>query len=54
MFSLLHASFNVSLGLSQHVNVIGMTLPASSLSYYLIKMLLPARILPRWNLRVSM
>ena len=35
IFGLLHASFTVSLGLSQHVTGIGITLLASSLSYFI-------------------
>ena len=46
MLGLLHASFTVSLGLSQHVTGIGITLLASSLSYFIIKMLLPASTAP--------
>ena len=46
MLGLLHASFTVSLGLSQHVTGIGVTLLASSLSYFIIKMLLPASTAP--------
>ncbi len=57
MLGLLHASFTVSLGLSQHVTGIGITLLASSLSYFIIKMLLPAstappKIVPFQNLDV--
>lgn len=46
LFGLLHASFTVSLGLSQHVTGIGITLLASSLSYFIIKMLLPESTSP--------
>jgi ABC-type uncharacterized transport system permease subunit len=46
LFGLLHASFTVSLGLSQHVTGIGITLLASSVSYYIIKMLLPESTSP--------
>ncbi len=46
MLGLLHASFTVSLGLSQHVTGIGITLLASSLSYFIIKMLLPESTSP--------
>jgi ABC-type uncharacterized transport system permease subunit len=46
LFGLLHASFTVSLGLSQHVTGIGITLLASSMSYYIIKMLLPESTSP--------
>ena len=41
MFGFLHALFTVHLGLSQHVTGIGITLFASSLSYYIFRMLLP-------------
>ena len=41
MLGLLHAAFTVHLGLSQHVTGIGLTLFASSLSYYIFRMLLP-------------
>lgn len=43
---LVHAVFTVSLGLSQHVTGIGITLLASSTSYYVIKMLLPESTTP--------
>lgn len=46
MFGLLHALFTVHLGLSQHVTGIGVTLLASSLSYYIFKMLLPSTTTP--------
>lgn len=46
ILGLLHASFTVSLGLSQHVTGIGVTLLASSLSYFIIKMLLPESTSP--------
>ena len=46
IFGLLHASFTVYLGLSQHVTGIGVTLLASSLSYYSFKMLLPETTTP--------
>lgn len=57
LFGLLHAGFTVSLGLSQHVTGIGITLLASSLSYYIIKMLLPEstsppKIVPFQNLDI--
>lgn len=45
-FGLLHAGFTVYLGLSQHVTGIGITLLASSLSYFTIKMLLPETTTP--------
>lgn len=59
MLGLLHASFTVSLGLSQHVTGIGITLLASSLSYFIIKMLLPEstsppKIVPFQNIDVPM
>ncbi|MFV2092605.1 MAG: ABC transporter permease, partial [Hyphomicrobiales bacterium] len=41
MFGLLHAIFTVHLGLSQHVTGIGITLFASSLSYFIFRMMLP-------------
>lgn len=46
LFGLLHALFSVYLGLSQHVTGIGMTLLASSLSYYGFRMLLPQTTTP--------
>ena len=46
LFGLLHASFTVYLGLSQHVTGIGITLFASSLSYYVYRMLLPSATTP--------
>lgn len=46
VFGLLHAQFTVTLGLSQHVTGIGITLLASSLSYYVFKMLLPETTTP--------
>lgn len=59
MLGLLHAGFTVSLGLSQHVTGIGITLLASSLSYFIIKMLLPEstsppKIVPFQNIDVPM
>ena len=45
-FGLLHALFTVSLGLSQHVTGIGVPLLASSLAYYVVKMLLPESTTP--------
>ncbi|MFT4727483.1 MAG: ABC-type uncharacterized transport system permease subunit [Granulosicoccus sp.] len=58
LFGLLHASFTVSLGLSQHVTGIGITLLASSMSYYIIKMLLPEstsppKIIPFQNINID-
>ncbi len=41
LFGLLHAIFTVHLSLSQHVTGIGITLFASSLSYFVYRMLLP-------------
>ena len=46
MFGLLHSGFTVYLGLSQHVTGIGITLFASSLSYYVFRMLLPSATTP--------
>lgn len=46
LFGLLHAQFSVVLGLSQHVTGIGITLLASSLSYYVFKMMLPETTTP--------
>ena len=46
MFGLLHAGFTVHLGLSQHVTGIGITLFASSLSYFVYRMLLPSATTP--------
>jgi simple sugar transport system permease protein len=40
-FGLFHACFSVYLGLSQHVTGIGITLLASSLSYFSFRLLLP-------------
>lgn len=40
-FGLLHAAFTVPLGLSQHVTGIGITLLATSLSYFTYRMVLP-------------
>ncbi|SLN10695.1 ABC transporter permease [Oceanibacterium hippocampi] len=41
LFGLLHAIFSVYLGLSQHVSGIGITLFASSLSYFAFRVFLP-------------
>src|SRR3546814_19233814 len=41
LFGLLHAAFSVTLGVSQHVTGIGITLLAASLSYFAFRMLLP-------------
>ena len=46
IFGLLHAIFTVYFGLSQHVTGIGITLLASSLSYFLFRMILPAATTP--------
>jgi len=46
IFGLLHAIFTVHLGLSQHVTGIGVTLFASSLSYFVYRMLLPDATTP--------
>ena len=46
IFGLLHAVFTVHLGLSQHVTGIGITLFASSLSYFVYRMLLPDATTP--------
>ena len=41
LFGALHSLLTVSLGLSQHVTGIGITLLASSLTYYIYRMVLP-------------
>ena len=46
LFGLLHAIFVVHLGLSQHVSGIGITLLASSLSYFIFRMILPDSTTP--------
>ncbi len=46
LFGLLHAIFAVHLGLSQHVSGIGITLLASSLSYFVFRMFLPGSTTP--------
>ncbi len=46
VFGLLHAIFVVHLGLSQHVSGIGITLLASSLSYFIFRMILPDSTTP--------
>ncbi len=46
MFGLLHSIFAVYLGLSQHVAGIGITMLASSLSYFVFRMLLPNATTP--------
>jgi len=46
LFGLLHAGLAVHLGLSQHVTGIGITLLASSLSYFIFRMFLPNSTTP--------
>lgn len=46
IFGFLHAIFTVHLGLSQHVTGIGNTLLASSLSYFIFRMMLPTKTTP--------
>lgn len=46
LFGLLHSIFVVTLGLSQHVTGIGITMLASSLSYFVTRMLLPSATTP--------
>jgi len=46
LFGLLHSLFAVYLGLSQHVAGIGITMLASSLSYFVFRMLLPTATTP--------
>jgi len=46
MFGFLHSIFTVYLGVSQHVTGIGITLFASSLSYYIFRMMLPSATTP--------
>ncbi|HHI82481.1 MAG TPA: ABC transporter permease [Rhizobiales bacterium] len=46
LFGLLHAALTVHLGLSQHVSGIGVTLLASSLSYFVFRMFLPNSTTP--------
>ena len=46
LFGLLHAIFTVHLGLSQHVSGIGITMLASSLSFFVFRMLLPDSTTP--------
>ena len=45
-FGLMHASFTVYLGVSQHVTGIGITLLATALSAYIFRMLLPSATTP--------
>ncbi len=46
LFGLIHAVFTVYLGLSQHVSGIGLTMFASSLSFFIFRMMLPASTTP--------
>ena len=46
MLGLLHANFTVHLGASQHVTGIGITLLASSLSYFAFRLILPSSTTP--------
>ena len=46
IFGLLHAHFTVYLGASQHVTGIGITLLASSLSYFAFRLILPSSTTP--------
>lgn len=46
LFGLLHAALTVPLGLSQHVVGLGITLFASSLSYFLFRLLVPLSSTP--------
>lgn len=46
MFGLLHAAMTVPLGLSQHVTGLGITLFASSLSYYIFRLAVPLASTP--------
>ena len=46
LFGLLHANFTVYLGASQHVTGIGITLLASSLSYFAFRLILPSSTTP--------
>ena len=46
IFGLLHAALTVSLGLSQHVAGLGITLFASSISYYIFRLLVPVSGVP--------
>lgn len=41
VFGLIHAALTVTLGLSQHVSGLGVTLFASSFSYYLFRLIVP-------------
>lgn len=46
LFGLLHAALTVTLGLSQHVSGLGVTLFASSLAYYLFRLMVPIKGTP--------
>ncbi len=46
MFGLLHAGLTVTLGLSQHVSGLGVTLFASSFSYYVFRLIVPVAGIP--------
>ncbi|MGG7568068.1 ABC transporter permease [Rhodovulum sp. DZ06] len=46
LFGLIHAGLTVSLGLSQHVSGLGITMFASSLSYYLYRLIVEVGALP--------
>ena len=46
LFGLLHSLFAVHLGLSQHVSGIGITMLASSLSFFVFRMMLPSSTTP--------
>ncbi|MBB3949996.1 ABC transporter permease [Aureimonas jatrophae] len=46
LFGLLHALMTVPLGLSQHVTGLGITLFASSLSYYVFRLVVPLQATP--------
>ncbi|SED20243.1 ABC transporter permease [Rhodobacter sp. 24-YEA-8] len=46
VFGVLHAALTVTLGLSQHVSGLGVTLFASSFSYYLFRLLVPVEGTP--------
>lgn len=46
LLGLLHSLFTVYLGLSQHVSGIGITMLASSLSFFVFRMMLPASTTP--------
>ncbi len=46
VFGLLHSVLTVTLGLSQHVSGLGVTLFASSFSYYVFRLLVPVAVPP--------